>query len=147
MRGWCGSCYSQVAADGGACPRCRGPLLGFLAPEENPPPTATTPPHSNGGGSSTVTLGTPMARQHAPDLGEVISISERLIVSPCWGRLDPEPLSEGETVEEGSVIGRLYEGGRVIPLVCHTRSVFLAWLAFDGERVPPGRRVARLAVE
>lgn len=146
MRGWCRSCYQQVVADGGACPRCRGTLMGFPAPEESPPATATTLAYSDRA-SSTVTLRTPMARQHALDLGEVISISERLIVSPCWGRLDTEPLSEGETVEEGSVIGRLYEGGRVIPLVCHTRSVFLAWLAFDGERVPPGRRVARLAVE
>lgn len=85
-----------------------------------------------------------MARPHPTNMGEVLSISERMIVSPCWGRLDVEPLSEGEPVEEGSIIGRVHEGGRVIPLVCHTRSVFIAWLAFDGERVPPGRRVARL---
>ncbi len=84
-----------------------------------------------------------MVRVH-PTLGEVISISERLIVSPCWGRLDAEPLTEGESLDEGSIIGRLHEGGQTIPIVCHTRSVFVAWLALNGERVPPGRRVARL---
>lgn len=77
-------------------------------------------------------------------MGEIISISERLIVSPCWGRLEVEPLSEGESLEEGSVVGRLREGEKVIDLVCHTRSVFIAWLALNGERVSPGRRVARL---
>lgn len=85
-----------------------------------------------------------MGRAPAPALGEVISIPERLVVSPAWGRLDVEPIAAGETVEEGSIIGRLHEGGRVIPLICHTRAVFLAWLALDGERVSPGRRVARL---
>lgn len=83
-----------------------------------------------------------MVQVHPRNMGEVISISERLIVSPCWGRLDTEPLTEGEPVEEGSIIGRLHEGGHTIPLVCHTRSVFVAWLALNGERVPPGRRLA-----
>lgn len=85
-----------------------------------------------------------MPRSQPRNMGEIVSISERLIVSPCWGRLDTEPLSEGEPLEEGSIVGRLHEGEKVIPLVCHTRSVFIAWLAFNGERVPPGRRVARL---
>lgn len=76
--------------------------------------------------------------------GEIVSIAERIVVSPAWGRLHVEPLTEGQLLEKGAVIGRLREAGREIPLVCHAEAIFLAWLADEGERVPPGRRVARL---
>jgi hypothetical protein len=83
------------------------------------------------------------ADEHGAD-GEVISIAERLIVSPAWGRLRTEPLAAGQELQAGTVVGCLEEAGDELPLVCHTASVFLAWLVPEGERVPPGKPVARL---
>ena len=77
-------------------------------------------------------------------LGERVSITEALVVSPAWGRVQAEPLWEGQPLEKGAVIGRLLEGGEFIPLVCHTPAVFLAWLVGEGERVAPGTRLARV---
>ena len=76
--------------------------------------------------------------------GETVSMPERLVVSPAWGRLRARPLRHGQRVARGTVIGALHEGGKEIPLVCHTSAVFLSWLAVEGERVSPGRRLASL---
>ena len=81
----------------------------------------------------------------APE-GETVGIEERLIVSPVWGRLRGEELFEGQTVEEGTIIGLICERGDEMPLVCHVRSTFLAWLAHENERVRPGTAIARLRV-
>jgi hypothetical protein len=77
-------------------------------------------------------------------VGEPLSMGERLIVAPAWGRVQPRPLIEGQTIEEGAVIGLLREGNACMPLVCHVHSIFLSWLISDGERVHPGKAVARL---
>jgi hypothetical protein len=79
----------------------------------------------------------------APD-GERVSIAERIVVAPAWGRVQKRPLSEGQWIEEGSVIGYIRENGDQVPLVCHGSSVFVTWLAHENERVPPGRALARL---
>jgi hypothetical protein len=79
----------------------------------------------------------------SPD-GERVSISELLVVAPVWGRLQKRPLTEGQLLEEGSVIGCIREDGTEFPLVCHGSSMFVSWLAYENERVPPGRALARL---
>jgi len=78
--------------------------------------------------------------------GEFLSITERLVVAPAWGRFHGEPLEEGSGILKGSIIGRLTEGRRETVVVSPIRGVFLAWLVWEGERVPPGRPVARLRV-
>jgi hypothetical protein len=80
---------------------------------------------------------------YSPD-GERVTMSEKLVVSPVWGRLQKHSLTEGQWLEEGSVIGSIHEAGSEFPLVCHGASMFVTWLAYENERVPPGRALARL---
>jgi hypothetical protein len=80
---------------------------------------------------------------YAPQ-GEPLSISERLVVSPVWGRLRPGDHEPGGHLEVGAVIGVVREGDEDFPLLCSTPSVFVSWLASDNERIPPGRAVARV---
>ena len=77
-------------------------------------------------------------------LGEHTHITERIVVSPCWGRLRPSAIPAGQPIAPGAVIGSITEAGDEHPLVCHARALFVAWLARDGERVSPGKRVATL---
>lgn len=77
--------------------------------------------------------------------GEDLSIAEILVVTPVWGRLrGRHPLVKGQPVERGDVIGWMHEGGDKTPLTCNARATFIQWLAQDGERLSPGRRVAAL---
>ena len=85
-----------------------------------------------------------MAIETDTGFGESLSIVERVIVSPAWGRFRSGRLSEGQVVERGAVVGTVNGNGHEIPLVSHVRGIFVGWLAEEGERVMPGRRVARL---
>lgn len=76
--------------------------------------------------------------------GEVVSIDERLVVAPCWGRVEGGSVRPGQQVAEGSLIGNLHEHGESYPLVAHCHGFFVGWIAEDGERVSPGKAVARL---
>jgi biotin carboxyl carrier protein len=89
-----------------------------------------------------VSAANPRWLQEAPLEGEHLSIVERIVVSPCWGRLRAGQMSEGDTVESGAVIGHLEEAGEQIPLVAHAAGAFVRWLAWDGQRVAQGRPVA-----
>jgi hypothetical protein len=80
---------------------------------------------------------------YAPQ-GEPLSISERLVVSPVWGRLRPGDHEAGQRLEVGAIIGVVKEGNEDFPLFCTSPSVFVSWLAGDNERIPPGRAVARI---
>jgi len=75
--------------------------------------------------------------------GEYLSMGERVVVAPAWGRIETD-LWEGDAVAVGTVIGRVREGDRVVPLLSPVAGIFLGWLARSGEWVPPGRAVARL---
>jgi hypothetical protein len=77
-------------------------------------------------------------------LGEFLSIPERLVVAPAWGRWCPRPLSHGEFVEKGDVVGLVWDGRDHIELIAPVRGLFIAWMAATGERVRPGMAVARL---
>lgn len=77
-------------------------------------------------------------------MGEELTIAERLIVSPCWGRFRAAPLVEGQPVAAGTLIGVMVEQGVEIPLVSHVGATFLSWLAREGERLAPGSRIAAL---
>lgn len=79
--------------------------------------------------------------------GDAVSMAERLVVSPAWGRLRVAPLRRGQAVDAGMVIGTLQEGDQEIPLVSHTAALFWSWLAHDGERVSPGKRLAALRLQ
>jgi len=76
--------------------------------------------------------------------GEFVSIAERIVHCPAWGRLDPDPVPTGRRIEAGEVIGRVRQPKAVIPLVSPVTGHFLEWLALDGEPVRPGTRLARL---
>jgi biotin carboxyl carrier protein len=104
--------------------------------------TISIPKNSNG------LLGALPARDDDPfdgtPHGEPLAIAERLVVSPTWGRLRTVAVEEGQSLDAGSVIGVIREAGEEHPLVCRSASVFVAWLAIENERVPPGRALARV---
>jgi multidrug efflux pump subunit AcrA (membrane-fusion protein) len=79
--------------------------------------------------------------------GEFVSISERVVHSPAWGRLDPDPVPAGLRIEAGRVIGRVRQPKAVIPLVSPVTGRFLEWLALEGEPVRPGTALARLRAD
>lgn len=76
--------------------------------------------------------------------GEFLSIPERLVISPGWGRIRASSIEAGQPVAQGAEIGRLSENGDDVPLLSHCRGAFLGWLVQDGDRVFPGRAIARL---
>jgi biotin carboxyl carrier protein len=76
--------------------------------------------------------------------GEFVSIPERLVLSPAWGRLRSEPLEPGRSVEVGTVIGAIRQPKLEVRLVCSVAGLFVEWLAEEGERVRPGTPLARL---
>jgi hypothetical protein len=78
-------------------------------------------------------------------VGEFLSMPERMVVSPVWGRFHREPVEEGTGLAESAPIARVTEHGGVDTiLVVPVASVFVAWLAFEGERVWPGMPIARV---
>lgn len=80
----------------------------------------------------------------AKTLGEFLHIRERLVVAPAWGRLRAGELDPGDLVEDGDIIGAIHEAGKDIPLVCHTRALFVSWTVPPGKRVAPGMQLAVL---
>lgn len=76
--------------------------------------------------------------------GEFLSISERLVISPVWGRFHRAHMEEGHTLRRGELIGRVVLASKEVRLVSPMRAVFLGWLVLDGERVSPGRPVVWL---
>jgi hypothetical protein len=83
-------------------------------------------------------------RHRSEVLGESLHIRERLIVAPSWGRLRAGGVAPGDLVNEGDFIGMLHEGDCSIPLISHSRALFVAWSAKPGRRVAPGTRLAIL---
>jgi biotin carboxyl carrier protein len=79
--------------------------------------------------------------------GEFVSIEERLVLSPAWGRLRADPVEEGRRIQAGAVIGMVRQPKADIPLVCPVTGRFLEWLAGDGERIRPGTPLALLRSE
>ena len=76
--------------------------------------------------------------------GEFVSIPERVVCSPAWGRLDPFSVRAGVRIEVGTVIGRVTQPKAALPLVSPVGGLFLEWLAQKGEPVRPGTPLARL---
>jgi biotin carboxyl carrier protein len=79
--------------------------------------------------------------------GEFVSIEERLVLSPAWGRLRADPVVKGRHIRAGTVIGLVRQTKTDIPLVCPVTGRFLEWLAVDGERIRPGTPLALLRAE
>ncbi len=76
--------------------------------------------------------------------GELVAIPDRFVVAPARGRLQPEPLVAGQVIEPGTVIGRIRNGREEHPVVAQITASFGSWLASEGERVLPGKLLARL---
>jgi multidrug efflux pump subunit AcrA (membrane-fusion protein) len=82
--------------------------------------------------------------QDGPDLeGEFLSIRERIVVAPHWGRVLTD-LREGWDVDKDTVLGRLQEQGTETLIVAPLKAVLIRWLVREGERVAPGRPVVLL---
>jgi multidrug efflux pump subunit AcrA (membrane-fusion protein) len=75
--------------------------------------------------------------------GEFLTIRERIVVAPHWGRVHQD-VTDPEPVDEGVVIGRIRERGVETPLVPPEPSVLIRWLVRDGERVAPGSPIVLL---
>jgi multidrug efflux pump subunit AcrA (membrane-fusion protein) len=75
--------------------------------------------------------------------GEFLSIRERIVVAPHWGRVLTD-LSEGQEVDRDTVLGRLKEQGKETLIVAPLQAVLIRWLVREGERVAPGCPVALL---
>ena len=86
--------------------------------------------------------GTPAPRSYAVGpmawLGEYLSIPERIVVAPAWGRWFPRPLHRGEFVDEGDIVGLVWDGRDNIEIAAPSGGVFVAWMAARGDRVHPG---------
>lgn len=76
--------------------------------------------------------------------GEFLSIPDRLVVAPQWGRFHGRPLEEGQRLRRGAVIGSVTQGRDRRVVRAPGRSVLVAWLAYEGEWVAPGAPLARL---
>lgn len=77
--------------------------------------------------------------------GEVVSIAERVVIAPSWGRIR-RAMAEDEQVAAGAPVGTLVERGAETVLVAPCAGVLVGWLVMEGERVPPGRPLARIRV-
>jgi biotin carboxyl carrier protein len=84
---------------------------------------------------------------HAP-MGEMLSVSERVIVAPTVGvfrRLDGQrPMKGGDMVNRGDPIGIVQSLGASTPVQSPFDGRLMAMLAVEGERVRPGQPVAWL---
>lgn len=76
--------------------------------------------------------------------GEFLSIRERLVVAPHWGRVHEEIVAPGIQVEAGAILGQLRDRGETSLVVAPLRAVFVRWLVREGERVAPGSPLALL---
>jgi hypothetical protein len=76
--------------------------------------------------------------------GEFLSIRERIVVAPHWGRVHMEFIEQERLVDEKAIIGRLREQGRETLLLAPEPAILVRWLVREGERVAPGSPVALL---
>ena len=79
--------------------------------------------------------------------GEFLSIDERLVVSPQWGRFHGEPLGEGGHVAAGDVLGSVTQGRDERLLHAPAAAILLQWLVREGQWVRPGMPLVRLHPE
>jgi biotin carboxyl carrier protein len=76
--------------------------------------------------------------------GEFVSIRERIVVAPHWGRIHVEARDQKRRLDEGVILGRLLEGARETLLVAPVRAVLIRWMVREGERVAPGDPIVLL---
>lgn len=72
----------------------------------------------------------------------VLEIRERVVVAPRSGRFSPLPpqifTTEGEWVEEGSVLAEINSDGHKVPVTSSFRGWVMGMLALDGQPVTEG---------
>ncbi len=77
--------------------------------------------------------------------GEVLDVSERVIVSPAVGRY--EPVEHAAELEAGDVIGHVTVSGDArVPVLSPFRGRVVEVVAWHGERVAHRQRIAWLRV-
>jgi hypothetical protein len=76
--------------------------------------------------------------------GEFVSLRERVVVAPHWGRVLMEFPDQDRRIDEGAILGRLLEQTRETLLVAPEAVILIRWLVRDGERVAPGSPLAVL---
>jgi hypothetical protein len=74
--------------------------------------------------------------------GEWLSIPERLMIAPTWGRFHAEPIDVGQSLRVGAVVGHVAENGHRMQVTSHVAGDFAGWLVRNGERVHPGMALA-----
>lgn len=87
-----------------------------------------------------------IAPQHDAE-GEFLSIPDRLVVAPQWGRFHGRPLEEGQRLRPGAVVASVTQGRDRRVVRTRDRCVLVRWLAYEGEWVAPGTPLARLRAE
>jgi biotin carboxyl carrier protein len=77
--------------------------------------------------------------------GEVLSVPERLVVSPAIGAFRPDPAaSTGRVVDAGQPVGTVETARAPVAVRSPFTGPIMGLLAVDGERVRPGQPVAWL---
>jgi hypothetical protein len=76
--------------------------------------------------------------------GEFLSIRERIVVAPHWGRVHMELIEQERPVDEDAIIGRLRDQERETLLVAPEPALLVRWLVREGERVAPGSPIVLL---
>jgi biotin carboxyl carrier protein len=76
--------------------------------------------------------------------GEVISVPERVIVSPSSGVFHPSPVGPAGHIEAGATIGHIEACGRRVEVTSPFGGRLMAVVALEGERVATHDRLAWL---
>lgn len=83
-----------------------------------------------------------------PVLGEEVSMTERLVISPCKGTFVPIPpevfTTEGEWAEEGQKLAEIHCGKDVVPVVSCFSGWVMGMLAIPGQPVGDGMALFRI---
>lgn len=77
-------------------------------------------------------------------LGEGLSFPERLLVAPAPGVIHRRRVRVGRHLDPGVVLADLRSDGATIKVGSPVRGTFVNWVVDEGERVNPGRVLARI---
>lgn len=84
----------------------------------------------------------------ARSLGDVVTIDERLVLSPRKGTFVPIPpevfTSEGEWVEEGQKLAEIRSGNDIVPVLSAFNGWVMGMLAIPGQPVGDGEALFRI---
>lgn len=83
-----------------------------------------------------------------PELGDVVAIDERLVISPRRGKFVPMPpeifTAEGEWVAQGQKLAEIDCGNHSVPVVSAFSGWVMGMLAVPGQPVDDGEALFRI---